>query len=671
MVDKLRIYIGGLGSSVQEDDLKKTFTSPQLGTVDSVEIIRSKGRSFGYLEFVPVSDKGLAKLFSTVSLSLSRYNGCMWKGGRLKLEKAKEHYIFRLRREWTEDAELEIKSSSQSVDANESAHVLQKPKKDQDIDKLQLKLFFPKLRKIKPIPLKGTGKHKYSFQRVEIPPLPIHFCDCEEHSGPPVSAKRNTTNHLETDTYGVNEDELNMMKLVLNKLLEEDDTSKTVPNEAELTKEINKDITYADDLQVDDNEDEQESDEDNLVINIVGQRSKRVAVFEDWGQKTTATNQVNILLNIRWFCVYSFLIPYKPLVLTIFPAIHVQNSLVRETESFNRPIPKMHGNNKEKLLPDKKRKQSARENYSNDTVPSKRKVRKGGLNDSTDDPVAVNTQPTDTESGSIQLSRDVASSHKSTWKDIVIEKGTTAFHISDIMVDPNSDVETKPRSDRLSPAPCLNENDDQKDQSSQDKDLEKLSDVQSTKPSGSEDKSTRGPSWLQKSSWLQLVGGSNNSAFNIGQILPGVTFENQESQQFGNNDFLNSRNGEQHGFVSKDRNSPIEDIGKPQGKGNKDIYATPGNQNVDVLTNEQNHAGLDGEQPNSDSMQTVEEKNEVSAPMHGTNVLPNNRAVRDIVISETCPFMRNAASMKEWMKTKAALSGSHKKKGKGKEPVQD
>ncbi|KAK6152093.1 hypothetical protein DH2020_014728 [Rehmannia glutinosa] len=561
MVDKLRIYIGGLGSSVQEDDLKKTFTSPQLGTVDSVEIIRSKGRSFGYLEFVPVSDKGLAKLFSTEIVAVE----------------------------------------------NDTAYL------------------------IKPIPLKGTGKHKYSFQRVEIPPLPIHFCDCEEHSGPPVSAKRNTTNHLETDTYGVNEDELNMMKLVLNKLLEEDDTSKTVPNEAELTKEINKDITYADDLQVDDNEDEQESDEDNLVINIVGQRSKRVAVFEDWGQKTTATNQ---------------------------------NSLVRETESFNRPIPKMHGNNKEKLLPDKKRKQSARENYSNDTVPSKRKVRKGGLNDSTDDPIAVNTQPTDTESGSIQLSRDVASSHKSTWKDIVIEKGTTAFHISDIMVDPNSDVETKPRSDRLSPAPCLNENDDQKDQSSQDKDLEKLSDVQSTKPSGSEDKSTRGPSWLQKSSWLQLVGGSNNSAFNIGQILPGVTFENQESQQFGNNDFLNSRNGDQHGFVSKDRNSPIEDIGKPQGKGNKDIYATPGNQNVDVLTNEQNHAGLDGEQPNSDSMQTVEEKNEVSAPMHGANVLPNNRAVRDIVISETCPFMRNAASMKEWMKTKAALSGSHKKKGR-------
>lgn len=63
----MRIYIGGLGSSVQEDDLKRIFTSPQLGTVESVEIIRSKGRSFGYLEFVPASDKGLAKLFSTVS----------------------------------------------------------------------------------------------------------------------------------------------------------------------------------------------------------------------------------------------------------------------------------------------------------------------------------------------------------------------------------------------------------------------------------------------------------------------------------------------------------------------------------------------------------------------------------------------------------------------------
>lgn len=64
--DSLRIYVGGLGGNVSEDDLKKTFSSPQLGTVDSVEIVRTKGRSFAYLGFLPSSDKGLAKLFSTV-----------------------------------------------------------------------------------------------------------------------------------------------------------------------------------------------------------------------------------------------------------------------------------------------------------------------------------------------------------------------------------------------------------------------------------------------------------------------------------------------------------------------------------------------------------------------------------------------------------------------------
>lgn len=31
-----------------------------------------------------------------------QYNGCKWKGGLLRVEKAKEHYIDRLRREWAE-----------------------------------------------------------------------------------------------------------------------------------------------------------------------------------------------------------------------------------------------------------------------------------------------------------------------------------------------------------------------------------------------------------------------------------------------------------------------------------------------------------------------------------------------------------------------------------------
>ncbi|KAL3625241.1 hypothetical protein CASFOL_030695 [Castilleja foliolosa] len=578
MEEKLRIYIGGLGSNVQEDDLRKTFTSPQLGTVQSVEIIRSKGRSFGYLEYVPSSEKGLAKLFST-------YNGCMWKGGRLKLEKAKENYLSRLKHEWTEDAELEIKSSIQNVDVDEfSPHLLQKPKKDLDINKLQLNLFFPKLRKIKSIPFKGTGKHKYSFQRIEVPPLPVHFCDCEEHSGPPETAKRDITVHHEMDAYGVNEDELNMMQSILNKLLEKDDSTKTVNNKTEYTEEINKDTTlYADNLQVDEDkeeeqvsddpqvdedEEEQVSDEDNLVINIVGQTSKKT---------TAAANQV---------------------------------SWVREQESFSKSIPKISGSNKEK------RKHLVHENESNDIIiPSKKKPRKGVPRDSlVVDPVTVNTQPTDTK----------LSSRKSAWKDLVVKKENTAFHISDILPNPTPDVEA-------------NENDGREEQPIQDLEPSINSDAQLTNPSVPDVKIARGSAWLQKSSWLQLVADANRSTFNLSQILPGSTFEKDEPQQLGENQFSNSEN---------------ETVG---------VYSTK----------ENDHVNLDSAQPDSDSKRPVEEEGEAVAQICGSsNMLPSNRVVPEIVISETCPFMKSAASMKEWMKSKAALSGSHKKTGKGKETIQ-
>lgn len=62
----IRIYVGGLGESVTAEDLKKTFSTPQLGKVESMDIVRTKGRSFAYLDLLPSSDKSLAKLFSTV-----------------------------------------------------------------------------------------------------------------------------------------------------------------------------------------------------------------------------------------------------------------------------------------------------------------------------------------------------------------------------------------------------------------------------------------------------------------------------------------------------------------------------------------------------------------------------------------------------------------------------
>ncbi|XP_042038690.1 protein REPRESSOR OF SILENCING 3-like [Salvia splendens] len=744
MGEKLRLHLGGLGSNVQASDLHKTFTSPQLGEVQSVEIIRTKGRSFAYIEFVPASDKGLAKLFST-------YNGCMWKGGRLKLEKAKEDYQCRLRREWMEAAQHETKLPNQSIDADESVCEMPKPKKE-DIEKMQLKLFFPKLRKLKVIPLKGTGKHKYSFQRIEVPPLPTHFCDCEEHfvppepakrnhSGLPMPAKRNKTNDHEVDNNGVNEEELNMMKSILDKLLEKEIRSEIVSNEAEPSEEIQHDASLADQCQVDDNEEDkeseedeedQESDEDNLVINIVGRSSKRGKLFEDWGQKTSITNQ---------------------------------DSLVNEPEALNNTNDKKQEMQRANQIFDNKRKQSVREGKPNDTVPSKKKRVMEIYHDGTGDQVVKNTKPVDKDPGSIRLgsdvaitekkSSDVASSTKSAWKALVSEKGNTAFNISDILTNrnsatetesgsgtetesgsdteaengsdteaepgsdseaencsdteaesgsdteaepssdteagPGSDTETEPGSDaeaepgsdagakpgsdaeaepgsdaenepgsdtkaepgfNISIECCSNGNNGQQDQSSKDEELKKHSDALSTEQTASEDLLARGASWKRKSSWLQMVADANASAFSLSQVLPDVTFQKQEPQQFKVIDFSSSSRVKQDKFL--DKKSFAEDIGEPQRPANTR------NLNEDVLTKEQNTGGPVGEQLNS----------HLTAPVLGVNLVPSNRPMGEIIISETCPFMKSADSMKEWAKSKAALSGSHKRKGKEMDSLQ-
>ncbi|KAF4392523.1 hypothetical protein G4B88_005482 [Cannabis sativa] len=66
--EKVRIYAGGLGESVTADELSRLF---QLtgGVVDSVDFVRTKGRSLAYVDFLPSSPKSLSNLFA-------KYNGC-------------------------------------------------------------------------------------------------------------------------------------------------------------------------------------------------------------------------------------------------------------------------------------------------------------------------------------------------------------------------------------------------------------------------------------------------------------------------------------------------------------------------------------------------------------------------------------------------------------------
>ncbi|VFR00217.1 unnamed protein product [Cuscuta campestris] len=268
---KNRIYVGGLGENVTADDLKNTFSSPQLGSVQSVDIIRTKGRAFAYLDFVPSSDHSILKLFS-------KYNGCTWKGGRLRLEKAKEHFLIRLERERAEDTKIDVKVSSASEHPPLSVMTssLDKLKKNQAMDKMQLHIYFPKFRKIKSIPFKGSGKHKYSFQRVEVPPFPIHFCDCEEHSGSAYyTAKANET---EIKMGGVDEKEMNIMSSVLNKILKRENHSETAVTK---TQNVNNVADYS--MREEDMVDEED---DGIIINVTGGQNHGISSSYAVSQKS-------------------------------------------------------------------------------------------------------------------------------------------------------------------------------------------------------------------------------------------------------------------------------------------------------------------------------------------------------------------------------------------------
>ena len=145
------------------------------------------------------------------------------------------------------------------------------------------------LVQVKPVPLKGTGKHKYSLPRVEVPPLPIHLCDCEEHSGSSDAA--NKSFHREEENDGINEEELNMMSSVMNKLFERENISETACTKVRFTTEAFVSRNSVDDIQVDQERD-QISDEDNLIMNMVAGSNSGITTADAWEQNAISGNQV-------------------------------------------------------------------------------------------------------------------------------------------------------------------------------------------------------------------------------------------------------------------------------------------------------------------------------------------------------------------------------------------
>lgn len=145
---------------------------------------------------------------------------------------------------------------------------------------------------VKVLPLSGSGKHKYSFRNVEVPPLPIHFCDCEEHSIDPHPAKEKQTNDLEAQSGGMNEEEINIMNSVMNKLFEREKVSDAAHSENGQAKERDNSTKLISGLQFDENETDSETDADNLIINVVKRKNNRMDLLGVQEKEQISENQV-------------------------------------------------------------------------------------------------------------------------------------------------------------------------------------------------------------------------------------------------------------------------------------------------------------------------------------------------------------------------------------------
>lgn len=135
---------------------------------------------------------------------------------------------------------------------------------------------------VRSLPYRGSGKHKYSFQRIQVPPLPVHFCECEEHCGPTETTREHVNaTEVETDTGIADEEEVNMMRSVLDKILKRENNSGIGSNGTNIATKGDHSSQPNDDLQLDENEAEGfEAGGDDLVINMVSGENGRLRLME-------------------------------------------------------------------------------------------------------------------------------------------------------------------------------------------------------------------------------------------------------------------------------------------------------------------------------------------------------------------------------------------------------
>ncbi|GAB4833077.1 hypothetical protein Ancab_007136 [Ancistrocladus abbreviatus] len=618
----VRIYVGGLGEAVAAEDLRKTFSN--LGAVESVEILRTKGRSFAYINFLPSSDKSLPKLFST-------YNGCLWKGGRLRLEKAKEHYLDRLRREWAEDAEILNEGHDNSAVVHKDMDSSTKDVRAVGTENMQIRMFFPRMRKVKLLPFKGTGKHKYSFQRVESTSLPLYFCDCPVHSDHSQMADEKQVDMSNIQSGGMNEEEINMMQSIMTKLFEREHDSKTVCNGPQASPQGV--VETLDDLPVDDSVLDNETDDDNLILNLVSTRNSGASLPKSGKQHSGLVTEGKM--------------SGKP---QISEAV-----LAEERLGF------WKGNS---TPTDKKRKSIETERYKKELVsPTQNGNRKlQTLSEHSEEQMkSLNFLTTKQESDAKQFTENGSGLRKAAWRGF-----NNSFNLLEIIAGGISNNEEKPESGHASLSHSnkmslteVGEHEKLDGESSQLKEQDMLSEAQLVGSYPSSDKSARGTSWLQKSSWTQLLGDANSNSFRISQILPGMNFEKLDLQ---NPNAINSN----HSACVKQQITEADHQILDPCKGKMQIAA----QSSDLAFSKKKKQSFSQlgvqkhDQEHEQDKDSRDEKLSVSTSGQKSNLRPMQTSNAILQTSESCPFMRNAASVREWATAKAAISGSRKKKNK-------
>lgn len=250
-----------------------------------------------------------------------------------------------------------------------------------------------------------------------------------------------------------------------------------------------------------------------------------------------------------------------------------------------------------------------------------------------------------------------ASSQQSAWGDPVDIKTDATLDTTDVGVDSTprkkrqrhqSGTDLQSKSNIVDMPSFTDEKDQEKLE--QHEAPEKIGEASSSKVNASTDKSARGSSWLQTSSWTQLVGGMNNSSFSISQILPSFNFERQDLSISSGSGKQESGTDKSKGITSKTRGGT--NVAHPPAPGIS-IDGASAEKSNNVLLDQgvskpDNHQQRDGV--------TNEEKKQ--------QMTSKQTSLPDMSIGETCSFTKNATSMKQWAKTKAALSGSLKKKDK-------